>query len=113
MDKNLENLCDILEYIEKILLYTKDFVSVDEFYRNQVFFDAVLMNFVNIGESVSRVSESFQLAHSEIDWLNIKGLRNMIAHDYLGVDAEEVWQIVKKDIPLLRKSVSTLVDMIK
>ena len=113
LDKNIENLRDIQEYVEKILQYTKDFITVTDFYQNQVFFDAVLMNFVNIGESVSRISDQFQLAHPEIDWVNIKGLRNTIAHDYLGIDAEEIWQIVKNNIPHLNITVNTLLDNLK
>ncbi len=61
-------------------------------------FDAVLMNFVVIGESVSRLTDNFINKNNHINWVKIKGLRNIIAHDYFGVDAEEIWQIVKNII---------------
>lgn len=57
-------------------------------------FDAVLMNFILIGEMTARLSSQFKERNSHIDWVKIKGLRNIIAHDYFGVDAEEVWQII-------------------
>lgn len=65
-------------------------------------FDATLMNFVLIGEMCDRISDELKKQHPEIDWKKIKGFRNMIAHDYLGIDAEEVWQIVSDDIIPLR-----------
>ena len=40
--------------------------------------------------------------HSGIDWIRIKGFRNIVAHDYFGIDAEEVWQIIRTKIPELR-----------
>jgi uncharacterized protein with HEPN domain len=52
-----------------------------------------------------RISDEFNLKHSEIEWKNIKGLRNIIAHDYFGVDAEEIWSIIKLHIPALLESI--------
>ena len=53
------------------------------------------MNFIVIGEMTSKLSETFIQDTSElIDWYKIKGFRNILAHNYFGVDAEEVWQIV-------------------
>ena len=63
------------------------------------------MNFVVIGEAVSRLTESFISKSNLIDWSKIKGLRNIIAHDYFGVDAEEIWQIVKDTIPGFDKQI--------
>lgn len=58
-----------------------------------------MMNFVVIGEMVDRISTAYKTAHPDVDWKQIKGLRNIIAHDYFGVDAEELWQVVKKTFP--------------
>ncbi len=57
------------------------------------------MNFIVIGEAVSRLADTFIEKYVLIDWPKIKGLRNVIAHDYFGIDAEEIWQIVKTDVP--------------
>jgi uncharacterized protein with HEPN domain len=51
----------------------------------------LLTNFVIIGEMVIRLSEDFKNQYPEIEWHKIKGLRNIAAHDYFGIDAEEVW----------------------
>jgi Ribonuclease HepT-like len=57
------------------------------------------------GEMVSKLSEGFKNANKHIDWNRIKDFRNLVAHDYFGIDAEEVWQIIKKDLPNLEKDI--------
>jgi len=52
---------------------------------------------------VIKLSEDFKNQYSEIEWHKIKGLRNIAAHDYFGIDAEEVWQIIQNYLPALRK----------
>ncbi|NIR50091.1 DUF86 domain-containing protein [candidate division KSB1 bacterium] len=51
---------------------------------------------------VSRLSDKFIEENNQVDWLKIRGFRNIVAHDYFGIDAEEVWQIIKTDLPKLR-----------
>lgn len=66
------------------------------------------MNFVIIGEAVARLTDELKEKESQIPWAKIKGLRNIVAHDYFGVDAEEVWQIIKNDLPELEKKIKTI-----
>jgi len=54
---------------------------------------------------VLKLREEFKNANNKIDWNRIKDFRNLVAHDYFGIDAEEVWQIIKKDLPKLEKEV--------
>ena len=61
-----------------------------------------------IGEMVDKISDEFKKSHSNIEWIKIKGFRNIVAHDYFGIDAEEVWQIIKNKIPSLRIEIATL-----
>jgi len=81
----------ILEAIARIDEYTSTHISADEF--NSVYrdFDATLMNFVVIGEMVGKLSKDFRENHPDVEWQKIKGFRNIVAHDYFGIDAEEVW----------------------
>lgn len=60
------------------------------------------MNFILIGEMVSKLSDQFKNENQEIEWWKIKGLRNIISHNYFGVDAEEVWQIMNTKLPELK-----------
>ncbi|MDD5673848.1 MAG: DUF86 domain-containing protein [Chitinivibrionales bacterium] len=110
MPKDRHALLGISDAIQAIDQYTAPFSSADEFYAKRVNFDAVLMNFIVIGEMVDRISDAFKTAHSEVDWVQIKGLRNIIAHDYFGVDAEEIWQIIKRYLPSLKQTVSILLN---
>ena len=109
LNKNKENLLDILEAIDKIILFSKDFKNPADFHSDKLHFDAVMMNIVNIGESVARITPDFQQKYKEIEWNKIKALRNIIAHDYLGIDAEEIWQIIKNKIPDLKIKIKRII----
>jgi uncharacterized protein with HEPN domain len=100
----------ILEATDKILQYTYGFSSADEFDNDHLIFDATMMNFVVIGEMVKKLSDDFKNTHPELEWNKIKGFRNIVAHDYFGIDAEEVWQIVRNKIPGLKIDITNLLD---
>jgi len=51
---------------------------------------------------VDRLSAEVKQRYPDVDWQRIKDFRNLVAHDYLGVDAEEVWQIIHNDLPQVR-----------
>ena len=104
------NLLAILDSIQRIREYTKGISSPDDFFKSSVVFDATLMNFVNIGEMADRVSISLRDQYNEVDWRKIKDFRNLVAHDYLGVDAEEVWQIIKTKLPELREQIKKIIN---
>jgi len=69
-----------------------------------------MMNFVVIGEMVDKISDELKSNHPEIEWIKIKGFRNIVAHDYFGIDAEEVWQIIKNKIPALKSDLEQIPD---
>lgn len=104
-EKDVGNLLAIVDACEKIEKFTQDLWDADTFYADEKTFDAVLMNFVIIGESVSRLSQELMEKEDHIPWLQIKGFRNIVAHDYFGVDAEEVWQIIKNSVPRLEEDI--------
>lgn len=67
--------------------------------------DAVIRNLQVLAESSQRLSEEWKSKHPEIEWKGISGLRNILVHNYLGVDIEQVWLIVETDLPLLKQAV--------
>jgi len=69
-----------------------------------------MMNFVVIGEMIDKLSDEFKKSHPEVEWIKIKGFRNIVAHDYFGIDAEEVWQLIKTKIPTLQSDIKLLLD---
>lgn len=100
-EKDKLNILTMLDAIEKIAKYTSGYKNADDFYDNERDFDASMMNFIIIGEMVSRLSDKLIEENNQIDWFRIRGFRNIVAHDYFGIDAEEVWQIIKNHLPKL------------
>jgi len=107
-DKDRLNLLSILDSTNKILEYSDGYTNADEFYENQRDFDAAMMNFIIIGEMVARLSAELIDANKQTDWFKIRGFRNIVAHNYFGIDAEEVWQIIQSDIPKLQKELQKI-----
>jgi len=107
--KDQHCLESIIEAIDRIIEYTSSYDSADAFNNDYRNFDATMMNFVVIGEMVDKISNEFKINHSKINWIKIKGFRNIVAHDYFGIDAEEVWQIIKIKIPELRVDLQKLI----
>ncbi|MBL7787315.1 MAG: DUF86 domain-containing protein [Chitinophagales bacterium] len=109
-EKDTANLLLIVDSCQKIQKFVATIADADVFFEDNKTFDAVLMNFVIIGESVNRLSNEFKTATPHIHWNKIKALRNLVAHDYLGVDAEEIWQIIQNQIPVLLTDITLLLD---
>ncbi|HNO71055.1 MAG TPA: DUF86 domain-containing protein [Bacteroidia bacterium] len=104
-------LGDILEAASKIKIYTKGF-SYTNFIADSKTTDAVIRNFEIIGEAAGRLSEEFKEQYSIVDWFRIKGFRNRIVHDYMGIDYEIVWTIIEKDLALLESEVKKIFDQL-
>jgi len=110
LTKDHHCLESIIEATQRIIEYTSDIKSAEDFNNHNIVFDAAMMNFVVIGEMVDKLSDEFKKKHSGIEWIKIKGFRNLVAHDYFGIDAEEVWQIIKNKIPVLKSDIKLLLD---
>ena len=107
--KDFACLLNILDSIDKIKKYTDSYANADELYVDSKSFDAVMMNFVIIGEMADKLSEDFRdETESIIDWLKVCGFRNIIAHNYFGIDAEEVWQIIGDSLLALEKIIKAI-----
>lgn len=104
-DKDRINLNVILESVKKIENFTKGITSSKEFYGDEKTFDSVLMNFIVIGESVARLDKGFKESHPDVSWNKIKSFRNIIAHNYFGIDEEEVWQLIFSHLPNLKRDI--------
>jgi len=71
-----------------------------------------MMQFVVIGEVISRLDEKFKSQHSAIPWQKIKDFRNIIAHDYFAIDADEIWDIIQNKLLPLKTEIEALVQNI-
>jgi uncharacterized protein with HEPN domain len=72
--------------------------------------DAVLRNLHALSESVQRISENIKTRYPMIDWRSISGLRNVVVHDYLGIDLPRIWDIVEKDLPDLKNKIQIILE---
>jgi len=72
--------------------------------------DAVLRNLQTLSEATQRLSDTLKEAHPEIEWAQIAAFRNILVHDYLGVDIEQIWQLVRRDIPKLKAAVVAMLS---
>lgn len=96
----------MLESIKKIQKYSGKFRNADDFYEDTLAFDATMMNFIVIGEMVEKLSANILSAtEKEINWVKIKSFRNIVAHNYFGIDAEEVWQIIQESLGSLKNEI--------
>jgi uncharacterized protein with HEPN domain len=68
--------------------------------------DAVLRNLQTLAESTQRLSDSLKATYPEIEWQRIAAFRNVLVHNYLGVDMNFIWNIVQNDLPELKRAIS-------
>ncbi|MCA1606209.1 MAG: DUF86 domain-containing protein [Acidobacteria bacterium] len=67
--------------------------------------DAVLRNLQTMAEATQRLSAALKASHSEVEWSRVAALRNVLVHNYLGIDRETIWEITQRDIPELKSAV--------
>jgi uncharacterized protein with HEPN domain len=91
-------LQDILDSINKIETYSQE-MTFDEFAANSLVFDAVVRNLEIIGEAARNIPEEVRAEYSSIEWKRMIGLRNIMIHEYFGIDINIVWEIINKNIP--------------
>ena len=100
---------DILEATRKITTYT-DSLSKAVFLEDEKTLDAVVRNLEVIGEAVKKLPEDLRAQHSGVEWKKIAGLRDILIHEYFGLDAEIVWDIVRNKVPALDREVRTILN---
>jgi uncharacterized protein with HEPN domain len=98
-------LLHMLACIEKIEAYAM--VGKDEFFAKSHWQDAIIRNLEILGEASKQLSSSFKAQHPEIPWRRVAGLRDVLIHDYFGVDLNSVWQVVEQNVPILKKSIQS------
>lgn len=88
---------DILDSIEKIEQYTKT-IDEQDFLADTKIQDAVLRRLEIIGEAVKNIPQDFRDKYSQIPWKRIAGLRDVLIHEYFGVNLHRAWKLAKEDI---------------
>jgi len=98
---------DIYSAIAKIERYTKG-ISYKDFSENEMIVDAVVRNFEIIGEAANKIPKDIRDQNAFVEWKEMIGFRNILIHDYFGVDVESLWDTINKNIPPLKKSIRKL-----
>ena len=111
MRKQKEWLKDILEAIEHIEKYAAK--GENEYSQNELIQKWMIYHLQIIGEAASKISNEIQVKYASIPWSQIVSLRNIIVHEYFGIDLEEIWNTITIDIPNLKVEVLRIIDELK
>ena len=97
----------ILESISYIQEYTKN-VSKDKFLGSVSLQDQVVRRLEIIGEAVKNVPNKIRLEYKDVPWKKIAGMRDVLIHDYFEVELDLAWEVVKRDLVVLKKQVGKI-----
>ena len=86
-------------------------ISFEEFCRNDILVDAVVRNFEVIGEAVKKIPEKIKGNYPNIEWSEAAGFRDILIHDYFGIDLESVYETLQNNIPLFKEKIKTVLDL--
>jgi uncharacterized protein with HEPN domain len=98
---------DVLSAIGRIRRYVSG-SSSEMLAGDEKTLDAVVRNLEIIGEAAKKVPEDIRLLHPSVDWKKIAGLRDILIHEYFGVDVEIVWDIVENKLPVLEQQIQSI-----
>jgi uncharacterized protein with HEPN domain len=110
--KNILYIVSAFAAAEKSIHYSQKFTTAKEFLEadEQVYFNATITLLIAIGEEVKKIDKQLLQTIPNIEWQNISDMRNVLAHDYRGVDEDIVFKVVKIELPKLKLA---LIDLLK
>ncbi len=98
---------DILQAVSKIRQFTAG-LTLSTFSQDVKTLDAVVRNLEIIGEAVKHLPEDVRTRSQDVDWRKIAGLRDILIHEYFGVNVEVIWDIVQQKLPQLEQTARDL-----
>src|SRR5574337_112992 len=98
---------DILESASKVLSYTQG-MTLEHFRNNALVVDAVVRNLEIIGEAAKHLPDEAKTAMPDVEWSKAAAFRDVIAHDYFGLNIGIVWDVVENKIPGIARSAAAL-----
>ena len=108
--RNWQNrLRDVLVAIAEIQEFTAG-KTFEEFQGDRKTIRAVLYNLAVIGEAVRSIPPEIEALHPEIPWIDVRGMRNIVIHEYFQVNLSIIWQTIQEDLVLLEASLCQLID---
>ena len=98
---------DILDSGSAIIEFVNG-LSFEQFCNDRKTYSAVIREFEIIGEAVGRLPEALKGRRPDVEWQDIKDFRNLLTHEYFGVDLEIVWKIIEDDLPGLMEAIKEI-----
>ncbi len=103
------SLDDILESASLIRSYVQG-MELADLVADRRTLDAVVRNLEVIGEAVKALPEDVRSKNPDVEWRRIAGLRDILIHQYFGIDVEIIWDVVKSKLPSLEESVRRMLE---
>ncbi len=107
MKRDRAYFVDILTAGRSIIEST-DGRTIEDFFSDTVAYSANMYRFVIMGEAAKRISAESKAAHPEIDWRGMAGQRDVVAHQYDGIDAHELWATMRTTVPIVVKQIERI-----
>ena len=100
---------DILHAASKLRLYV-DGLTLETFRKDERTIDAVIRNLEVIGEATKKIPQHIRSANPNVEWKQIAGLRDILIHEYFGIDVEIVWDIVQNHVPAYAEAIERILE---
>jgi uncharacterized protein with HEPN domain len=103
----LRHILDAMARIESYIAVGRDVLMATTHWQ-----DAVIRQLEIIGEATKRLSQELRSQHHESPWRRTAGLRDVLIHDYMGVDLPAVWEITQRDLPVLKRGIWIILEQL-
>ncbi len=103
---------DISDSVNKILRFVSD-LNRRDFFSDDKTFDAVMRNLEIIGEAAKKIPADIKEKYAEIEWKKIAGLRDIVVHEYFGIDEDIIWDVIENKIPELKENIEKIIKYLE
>ena len=101
----LQNILDSINDIENFIVNYNEITFIED----KKTFSACIRMLEIIGEATKRIDNDLKNSHPEIEWRKVSGLRDVLIHDYEGVDLGALWQIIQINLPILKNQIQNII----